>query len=91
MVVSWLTDPMKKWIFLFNFFPLLFVSTLMAQEWKVIGRFGDYRTVYAEPEGLKDKQFVAQVLHAITAKEGIGKPIIVMFFNDKRLTPGDFL
>ena len=61
-----------------------------AQEWKLIGKFGIIRTVYVSPDGLKDKFFVAQVLHALVTKEDSSKPIQLMMFDDVRFTPQGF-
>ncbi len=61
-----------------------------SQEWKLIGKFGMIRTVYVSPDGLKDKFFVAQVLHAVVTKEDSSKPIQVMMFDDVRFTPRGF-
>ena len=60
------------------------------EEWKLIGKFGAIRTVYISPAGLKDKFFVAQVLHAIVNKEDPSKPIQIMMFDDPGLTPQGF-
>lgn len=60
------------------------------QEWKSVGKFGLIRTLYVSPDGLKDKFFVAQVLHAVVTKEDSAKPLQVMMFDDVRLTPQGF-
>lgn len=71
---------------------------IFAQEWEVVDRSGIVRFVYVAPEGLKDKQFVAQVLHAIMRKEvGLDQKTgrwrgaaQIMLFDDKRYTPRGF-
>lgn len=62
----------------------------LIQEWKLIGSFGMIRTLYVSPYGLKDKFFVAQVLHAVVTKEAASKPIQVMMFDDPGFTPQGF-
>ncbi len=62
-------------------------SSQTSQDWKLVGKFGVIRTVYVTPNGLKDKFFAAQVLHAVVTKEDASKPIQIMMFDDARLTP----
>jgi hypothetical protein len=71
---------------------------IFAQEWKVVDRSGSARFVYLAPEGLKDKQFVAQVLHAVMVNEvGLDRKtgrwrgtVQIMFFDNKRYTAHGF-
>ncbi len=78
---------MVQFFVFFNFLWLLILSPAPAQEWEVVGKFGYIRTVYVAPEGIKDKYFIAQLLHSTMAKEGRTKPVQVMLFDDKRYTP----
>jgi hypothetical protein len=57
------------------------------QEWRVIGEFGSVRTVYVSPAGLRDRQFLAQVLHAIDVKERSPRLLEVWFFDDPQHAP----
>lgn len=81
---------MIKFYVFFNFLWLLIFSPALAQEWEVVGKFGYTRTVYVAPEGIKDKHFIAQLLHSTIAKEGRANPIQVRLFDDKRYTPRGF-
>lgn len=76
----------------------LLVSQAVAQNWEVVGQAGIVRFVYMAPEGLKDKQFVAQVLSTIMRKQiGLNSQTghwrgaaEILLFDDKRYTPQDF-
>jgi hypothetical protein len=61
----------------------------LAQEWEVVGEVGVTKFVFVSPEGLKDKHFVAQVLHAITNKYPKGA-LQVFIYDDKAYTPRGF-
>jgi hypothetical protein len=56
-------------------------------EFEVIGRFGIVHTVYVSPIGLEDRDFVAQVLHAISSKVDGSSILEVMLFDDRNFTP----
>lgn len=58
-----------------------------AKEFAIVAEFGMVKTVYMSPDGLKDKNYVAQILHNIVNKHGQRKPIQVMFFDNRRHTP----
>jgi hypothetical protein len=70
------------------------VCPALAQEWKIVGEIGlDGMTkfVYVEPEGLNDKDFMAQVLLAIENKSTNHRAALnVSFFDDLRYTPAAF-
>ena len=67
--------------------PRLSESSEPPQEWELIGKFGLVRTLYVSPDGLKDKFFVAQMLHTVMNKADKSKPIQIMMFDDRGSTP----
>jgi hypothetical protein len=72
---------------LFSLFFVLAANVAYAQQWELVGQVGGFRFVYVEPEGLKDKYFVAQVLSAITAKEKPTAVLQIELYDDKNYTP----
>lgn len=62
-------------------------SQPVAEDWKLVKSFGVVSMVYISPAGLKDKYFIAQVLHNLVDRK---KTIQVMFFDDKNYTPLGF-
>ncbi len=57
------------------------------QEWELVSSFAKVRMVYMSQAGLKDKNYIAQILARLVDKRDI---IQVMFFDDKKYTPLDF-
>lgn len=68
-------------------FVLVVTKSSKAEEWELIKSFGAMRMVYMSQDGLKNKHFIAQVLHNLVDKKNI---IQVMFFDDKKYTPMGF-
>jgi len=60
-----------------------------SQQWQIIAEPGLSAMVYVSPEGIKDKNFVAQVLQSVM-NSAPRKPIQIMLFDDKDFTPTGF-
>ncbi len=56
----------------------------LRQEWKLVSNFAMIRMVYMSPPGLKDKDYIAQVLAQLVNKKD---SIQVLFFDNKKYTP----
>lgn len=62
-------------------------SVRTSPEWKLIGTSGISKFVCVSPQGLKDKQFLAQILNKVAKDTRI---VEVNFFDDCRSTPSSF-
>jgi hypothetical protein len=72
-------------------------TTTPAEEWEIVAGSRSVWTVYVSPAGLKNRDFIAQVLHSLVTqhvpnvtnkKSGeVGKILQVMFFDDKAFAP----
>ena len=77
----------KNLILLLSFSMSLSIASVFSeeiQEYKVIGEFGAIRTVYVSSRGIKDKNYIAQLLHKLVDKRHITE---IWLFDDKLNTP----
>lgn len=54
------------------------------KEWELVSSFAKIRMVYISPAGLKDKDYIAQILAHLVDEKDI---IVVQFFDNKKCTP----
>ena len=72
-------------------------TTPPPEEWEIIAGSRSIWTVYVSPAGLKNRAFIAQILHSLVTQHvpnvtnkttgEVGKICQVMFFDDKRFAP----
>jgi hypothetical protein len=72
-------------------------TTTPAEEWEIVAGSRSVWTVYVSPAGLKNRAFIAQILHTLVTQHvpnltnktsgEAGKICQVMFFDDKRFAP----
>lgn len=72
-------------------------TTTPPEEWEIIAGSRSIWTVYVSPAGLKNRAFIAQILHSLVTQHvpnvtnkttgEVGKICQVMFFDDKRFAP----
>lgn len=60
------------------------ITSSMAAEWELVKSFRDVRMVYISPDGIADRNFIAQVLNKVVNKK---ECIRVFIFDDKKHTP----
>ena len=71
--------------------------TTPPEEWEIIAGSRSIWTVYVSPAGLKNRDFIAQILHSLVTQHvpnltnktsgEVGKIFQVMFFDDKTFAP----
>lgn len=57
------------------------VEAVITEQWGIVAEFGMITTVWVSPDGLKDKDYIAQVLHQIHQNNPNNA---VWFFDDQR-------
>lgn len=62
-------------------------TTEETKEWELVSSFAKIRMVYMSPAGLKNKDYIAQILTQLVDKKDI---IQVLFFDNKKYTPLDY-
>lgn len=62
-------------------------ATEGTKEWELVSSFAKIRMVYMSPAGLKNKDYIAQILTQLVDKKDI---IQVLFFDNKKYTPLDY-